>query len=573
MSSSPTAPSEKVDQQHLEKAHVEQFETRRYPPDFEAEVAKNHIPLRGRLLTAGLAFIAGTGFTLFGYDQGVMSSLLTGNQFEAQFPQVVVESSHPNHATLQSFIIAIYEVGCLAGALTNLVIGDPLGRRRTIALGGVIMAIGAILQTTSFSFAQLIVARIVTGFGNGMITSTVPTYHAECSPAASRGQLIMLEGCMIVFGVTWIDFGCYFMTNSSAQWRLPLALQLVFELIMICFIWFLPESPRWLVKHGRDAEAMAVISALEDKPFSDGEVQRTFHAIREAVAMEFPGLSDKKQSSFDVLKTQMKELLTNDRSQNFRRASIGIVCQMMQQLTGINLVTYYATILFQRLGLSDINSRIIASANGTEYFLASWIAYYFVERVHRRTLMLVGTIGQCITMALLAIMGAIDNGPANVFSAVLLFAFNTFFAIGWLGMGWLYPAELSGLRTRTAANALSTASNWTWNFVVVMVVGPSFNNINWGTYIVFAVLNALIVPGVYFFFPETGGRSLEDMDVVFAYAHIHNLDPVKVSLRKDIPPAGTPEADEILGVHPGLRRRASQGTSEDTDSSSEPKST
>ncbi|KAG2111415.1 general substrate transporter [Suillus cothurnatus] len=507
-----------------------------------ADIAAHAPLLRGRKLTAAVAFVAGTGFTLFGYDQGVMSSLLTGNQFEASFPEVVVEASHPDHATLQSFTIAIYEVGCLFGALSNLWVGDKLGRRRTIVVGGSIMIAGAILQTTAFSFPHLIVARIVTGYGNGLITSTVPTYHAELSPSAKRGRMIMMEGTLIVVGVTI----AFFVNWSSAQWRVPIALQLVFEIIMVTCIGFLPESPRWLVKRGRNAEAMAVISAMEDKPPIDPEVQRTYYGIREAVAVE-----TSSQGS-------LRELTTGGRSQNFRRTAIAITCQMMQQLTGINLVTFYATIVFQRLGLSDVNARITSVANGAEYVLASIATYYAIDYVGRRQLMLIGAIGQCIVMLLLAVLGYINNTPAQIVSVVLLFGFNTFFAFGWLGMAWLYCAEIAGLRTRAPTNALSTASNWTFNFVVVMLVGPAFNNISWRTYIVFAALNAAIVPVVYFFFPETGGRSLEDLDVVFALAYITGEDPVKVSLRKDVPLAGSREADEILGVSPGVQYHPSE---------------
>jgi len=514
-----------------------------------ADIAAHAPLLRGRKLTAAVAFVAGTGFTLFGYDQGVMSSLLTGNQFEASFPEVIVEASHPDHATLQSFTIAIYEVGCLFGALSNLWVGDKLGRRRTIVVGGSIMIAGAILQTTAFSFPHLIVARIVTGYGNGLITSTVPTYHAELSPSAKRGRMIMMEGTLIVVGVTiayLVDLALFFVNWSSAQWRVPIALQLVFEIIMVTCIGFLPESPRWLVKRGRNAEAMAVISAMEDKPPIDPEVQRTYYGIREAVAVE-----TSSQGS-------LRELTTGGRSQNFRRTAIAITCQMMQQLTGINLVTFYATIVFQRLGLSDVNARITSVANGAEYVLASIAAYYTIDYVGRRQLMLIGAIGQCIVMLLLAVLGYINNTPAQIVSVVLLFGFNTFFAFGWLGLAWLYCAEIAGLRTRAPTNALSTASNWTFNFVVVILVGPAFNNISWRTYIVFAVLNAAIVPVVYFFFPETGGRSLEDLDVVFALAYITGEDPVKVSLRKDVPLAGSREADEILGVSPGVQYHPSE---------------
>ncbi|KAG1727019.1 general substrate transporter [Suillus lakei] len=510
---------------------------------FDAEVASHALRLRGRKLTIAIAFVAGTGFTLFGYDQGVMSALLTAGQFEKVFPQVVVDSSHPNHATLQSFVVAIYEIGCLMGALSNLWVGDRLGRRRTIALGGCIMIIGAILQTTSYSYAQLVVA------------TDIPSYHAELSSAAKRGALILIEGSLITFGVM-ISFWA---SGSSAQWRVPIALQIVLALVMVFGIGFVVIR---LVKQNRNAEAMAIISALENKSPNDAEVQRTYHAIREAVAIEDFGTSSSLGDKQNLGRSPLRKLLVGGRSQHFRRASLGVINQCFQQITGINLITYYAaslTILFQRLGLSDVTSRLIAAANGTEYFLASLVAIFIIDRIGRRKLMLFGAVGQCITMILLAVLGSVRGTGAQIMSAVLLFVFNSFFAIGWLGMTWLYPAEIVGLEIRAPANALSTSSNWIFNFVVVMVTGPSFNNISWGTYIVFAALNAFIIPVVYFFFPETAGRSLEDMDVVFALAYNEGVSPVKVSLRKDVPLAGSPEADRILGVETVDRKVKTSG--------------
>ncbi|KAF9218149.1 hypothetical protein BS17DRAFT_314231 [Gyrodon lividus] len=170
--------------------------------DLELESEQYRYSLRGRNLVASVIFVAGTAFTLFGYDQGVMSALITSNQFEKVFPQVVVAGNNSNHAALQSFVVAVYEVGCLFGAIFALWIGDRLGRRRTIMLAGIIMMVGAILQATSYSYTQLVIARLVTGVGNGLNSSTVPSYHAECSPAKSRGALVLLEGCMNTFGVT-----------------------------------------------------------------------------------------------------------------------------------------------------------------------------------------------------------------------------------------------------------------------------------------------------------------------------------------------------------------------------------
>ncbi|CUA75921.1 Sugar transporter STL1 [Saccharomyces cerevisiae S288c] [Rhizoctonia solani] len=510
----------------------------------EEEIQKYQPRFRGAQLNGFLAFIAGTGFTLFGYDQGVLSALLTTESFMATFPQTSPTTGPPNHATLQSLLVAIYEIGCLIGALSNLWIGERLGRRRTIAFGGIIMIIGAILQATSFSYAQMLVARVITGLGNGLNTSTVPAYHAECAAPEKRGYLIMIEGSLITFGIMvsyWIDFGFFFVKNSSAQWRAPVALQIVFALVMIIGVEFLPDSPRWLVNQGRHAEALAVIAALEDKPHNHPDVQRTFLAIREAALAEHT-LFEKGESQ---PKSNLGELLHGGRSQNFRRATLGIVIQAFQQITGINLITYYATLLFERLG--------------TEYFLASLIAIWLIEKVGRRKLMIFGAVGQTCTMILLAVLGSIDKSSTNIVSAVLLFVFNSFFAVGWLGMTWLYPAEITPLRIRQPANALSTASNWAFNFMVVMVTGPSFQNIGYHTYTVFACLNAFIIPIVYLYFPETAGKSLEDMDVVFAQAYNEGVSPVSVSLRKDLPAAGSPEADEILGF--GIRQRRNNSDS------------
>lgn len=164
-------------------------------------------------------------------------------------------------------------------------------------------------------------------------------------------------------------------------------------------------------------------------------------------------------------------------------------------------------------------SRLLAAANGTEYFLAGLIAIPLIERVGRRKLMLFGAFGHMSSMIILAgssSTAVIDDLGAprlntlyGVLATVFRFGFNTFFAIGWLGMTWLYPAEITNLRIRIQANALSTCSNWLSNFLIVMVTPPAFANLQYNTYTIFAVFSAALLPAVYFFFPEPKGRSLE----------------------------------------------------------------
>ncbi|ODN88840.1 sugar transporter [Cryptococcus wingfieldii CBS 7118] len=524
----------------------------------DIDAARNVRPsaIRGKWLTWMVTFVAGTGFTLFGYDQGVMSGLLTLESFENQFPETAGGFEGSTTATLQSLLVAIYEIGCMVGALSNIWVGDRLGRRHTIALGGFIMLIGSILQTAAVNYAMMLVARVITGLGNGLLTSTVPAYQSECSKAHRRGQLVLAEGSLVTFGIMisyWVDLG-FFYTTGSISWRFPIALQLVFIIVMIvCMYCFrLPESPRWLAAKGKYPEALAVLAALDNTSVDDPAVITIFHGITDAIAAEQVG-----EFSF-------KEIFSGGKTQNFRRTMLGVVAQCYQQICGINLITYYLTSVLSGLGLSDEMSRVISGVNGTCYFLTSLIAIAIIERAGRRSLMLWMALAQCATMAVLAGIynkAQDQNKAAQVVSVLMLFLFNTWFSIGFLGITWLYPAEVTPLRIRAPANALSTASNWIFNFMVVMATGPMFANIGLGTYAFFAAMNGVVVfPGLYFFFPETKRYSLEDLDIIFAKAYVEGLDPVKVSLHPEtVPKAGSREAEEILGRNVDGRVKSRKG--------------
>lgn len=439
-----------------------------------------------------------------------MSGLLTLPAFEKHFPNTVTEAGfqgQSNAATLQAFMVAIYELGCLAGALSNLRVGDKLGRRHTISLGGLIMIVGAILQTASVDYAMMLVARVVTGVGNGLLTSTVPAYQSECAKPHRRGQLVLFEGSLITFGIMisyWLNVGFYFVP-TSATWRFPLAFQIVFAVIMIVtmYVGRLPESPRFLVANGQHEEAVAVLAALDGTSVYEPEVQEIYQGIVDAVHLE-------EGSGF-----KLSDLLHNGKSQNFRRTLLGILAQCFQQISGINLITYYLTSVLTGMGLGPVMARVISGVNGTCYFLTSLIALWMIESLGRRPLMLWTALAQAGTMAILAGLYNITNEgnkAAQGISVLMLFLFNTWFSLGWLGMTWLYPAEVTPLRIRAPANALSTASNWLFNFMVVMATAPMFNSIKWGTYAFFACCNALIIfPVVYVFFPETKKYSLEEL--------------------------------------------------------------
>lgn len=320
----------------------------------------------------------------------------------------------------------------------------------------------------------------------------------------------MIEGALIIFGLAlayWMDFAFYFI-HDQVNWRFPIAFQCVFAGILIAFILKLPESPRWLIKKGRIEEAKFIFAALDDVP-EDGIYVQTQVA-------EVVGTLSQEQGARVALKT----MCTNDKKKHFHRAMLAIWSQAMQQLSGTNLITYYATSIYEdSIGLSAVNARVVGACQNTAYLFVACIAIFVIERVGRRKLLLVGSVGQASSMAILAgtvYLANKGNGQAGIAAAMFIFIFNAFFGIGWLGIPWLYPAEIVSLDIRAPVNGLSTATDWVLNFMVVMITPIAFNSIGVYTYAIFAAMNLLMFFVVYFLYPETSHRSLEEIDVIFA---------------------------------------------------------
>jgi hypothetical protein len=165
------------------------------------------------------------------------------------------------------------------------------------------------------------------------------------------------------------------------------------------------------------------------------------------------------------------------------------------------------------------------------YAAFATVSWFIIERAGRRKLFLWGTVGQCLSMVLVfaCLIPNHGMGPSSKGAGVGLFTYIAAFGATWLPLPWLYPAEINPLRTRARANAVSTCSNWLFNFLIVMVTPVMIANIRWGTYLFFAVVNACFIPIIYFFYPETKKRSLEEIDLIFAKGYLENISYVKAS--------------------------------------------
>ncbi|WFD32791.1 hypothetical protein MSPP1_003842 [Malassezia sp. CBS 17886] len=502
--------------------------------------------IRGTSLTCLIAFVCGCGFLLFGYDQGVMSALIEEPMLASTMPQIAKYEIPPFDKdpmagpvplypdqfdpNVQGAIVGCYELGALIGSLFVLWKGDQLGRRTCVMIGSSIMIIGTIVMVAHDTLAPFTVGRVIAGVGNGLDTATIPMLQSELSKAKNRGFLVFVEGALLAGGVMisyWIDFGFYFLRFNSVQWRFPIAFQAFFAIVLFCGVFFIPESPRWLVKKGHSKQARAVLARVYDLSEDDYEVVQEMRYLEESI----------HRQETEMGKFSMREILSCGPNQNLYRTLLGCCSQMFQQLTGINNLTYYANSVFQMVQpptgnscgvephcVPDLSSRLLVCGSGVLYFLAATVAVFVIDVAGRRKLMMSCALGMAICFAIMSGMiwkvqqltgMGMDAGVYGQVASAFIYLYFIPWSIGWLGMTWLYPPEITPIRIRAPASALSTCTNWIWNFTVVMISPPAFKNLKNHTFTMFGAFNIMFIPFVYMFFPETKRRGLEEMDLFF----------------------------------------------------------
>ncbi|KAF1968480.1 general substrate transporter [Bimuria novae-zelandiae CBS 107.79] len=468
----------------------------------------------GSLRLAQLFLVVLPAFVLFGYNQSGVGGLLSLRDWNDHFPQIdtvdATGANKSNKSTVQGAVVSTFTIGALFGALSCSWVGDVLGRRKTTFVAAILTLIGEILQCTSFHLAQFIVGRFILGWGVGMLSTTVPVWQSECASTANRGKHVVLDGCFISLGFTleaWINLGFYEQNNLPLQWRLPLAIPCLISLVLIAAVFSIPESPRWLCNKNRFEEAKESLARFKGTSPVDPEVVSEIGGIE--LALEDTGRSAAKLS----------DIFTNGKDRLFYRFSLCIFLQFLQQMCGSNLISTYSTIIFQDgLGMDGETSRILSGGALTWKFLSCFVAFFTIDRFGRRKLFMFSGAGMASCMLALAVAGSFptSNRSAQIASAFFVFLFNFFIPIGFLGANFLYCAEVAPTRLRVAMSGISTANHWLWNFVINMATPVAIETIGWQYYLVFLCISATIIPMVWFFYPETMGRSLEELEMMFS---------------------------------------------------------
>ncbi|RAK97956.1 general substrate transporter [Aspergillus ibericus CBS 121593] len=460
---------------------------------------------RGDLLTIWVTICCASAMTLYGYDQAVFSGVI----ITEDFLQVMDQPS----ANMTGTITSLYDLGCFFGAVSGTVFGSILGRKKSVIGGTVVMMIGAILQISAYLVPQTIVGRLVAGLGNGLNTATVPVWQSESAKPSWRGKLVVFGLVVNVAGfciANWVDFGFSYL-SGGISWRFPLALQLLFGIIILATAPWLPESPRWLISQDRIEEATQTLADVH------GDNATPVHP---AVLNAYRAERDNAVTWGDLLRNR-----TGDGGRGtLRRFCLGLGTQIIVQLSGVNATSYYLpTVLTASVGLPDKLARLLTAVNGIHYTFFSYLGMMLIDKWGRRGAMLFGTIGCACCYLALAILIWVGDSTTNSFrnhnygaaSVSMIFLYYAYFGTGWQGTAWLYNTEINSLHMRMKGASASVAAQWAINYMVVQVTPVGIQNLGWKFYLIWVFFNWASIPIIYCFYPETANRRLEDIDTVF----------------------------------------------------------
>ncbi|CAM1507732.1 Fc.00g045800.m01.CDS01 [Cosmosporella sp. VM-42] len=472
------------------------------------------------------ASFSAIGGLLFGYDQGVISVTLVMDEFLNRFPEVSESASGAGF--YKGLMTAMITLGAFVGAFNQGWIADAYSRKYSIMFAVVVFTIGSALQTASVNYTMLVVARLIGGIGIGMLSMVVPLYISEISPPEIRGTLLVFEELSIVLGIVvafWITYGTQFI-DSNWSWQLPFLIQIIPGLCLGFGAILLPFSPRWLASKGRDDEALANLSKLRQLSDSDARVQKEWMDIiaesrfqQGILAHRHPKLMGGRQ--IEKLKLELISWTDCLKTGCWRRTHVGAGLMFFQQFTGINALIYYSPTLFGTMGLDHKMQLIMSGVLNVTQLIGVLSSLWTLDRFGRRKILISGSLTMFLAHSVIAVLVGkfSDSWPTHKAegwtSVAFLFFYMLAFGASWGPVPWAMPSEIFPSSLRAKGVAISTCSNWINNFIIGLITPPLVQNTGFGAYVFFAAFCFLSAVWTFYFVPETNGKTLEEMDIVF----------------------------------------------------------
>lgn len=428
----------------------------------------------------GIAAIAGL---LFGFDTGIISGAL-----------LFIQQNFTLTNEGKEMIVSSVLLGAMLGALSSGRLTDTLGRKKIMLVISGLFIFGTLIATFATNIQLLIFGRFFIGIAIGIGSYTAPLYIAEIVPTKMRGGLVSLNQLAITIGIMCSFLINYAFSATEGSWRLMFAIGIIPAILLGIGMWFLPESPRWLVKQGKNAQALTILTALRGTT----SVQDELHEI---------------QSSLKVKEAKFTEVFSK---WILPVLFLGIMLGFLQQVTGINTIIYYAPSIFQLAGFQNISSTLLATIGiSVVNVLSTIFAIYYLDKVGRRPLLLTGIVGMGICLATLSLTfhAGINTESLRWIAMACTFIYIICFAFSLGAMLWLLVAEIFPLEVRGAAMSIAVFSCWFWNFAVSSTFLTLLNKIGpTETFMLYAFMCLFGFVFCYSKVPDTKGVSLEQIE-------------------------------------------------------------
>ncbi|KAG8365762.1 hypothetical protein BUALT_Bualt17G0005600 [Buddleja alternifolia] len=460
--------------------------------------------------------VAATGGLIFGYDIGISGGVTSMNEFlEKFFPAVYAKQKDASgresqYCKFENHILTLFTSSLYLAALVASFFASAttqrFGRKISMTLGGSIFLIGAILNGAAVNVEMLIIGRLLLGVGIGYANQSVPVYLSEMAPAKLRGAMnIGFQMCTTIgiFAANLVNYGTSKMKENG--WRVSLALAAAPALIMTIGAIFLPDTPNSMIQRGQADEAKSMLKKIRGT---------------EAVDAEYNDMLEASEAS-KLVKQPWKTIMERK-----YRPQLVITCLIpfFQQLTGINVIMFYAPVLFKTLGFGDDASLMSAVVTGLVNVFATIVSIFTVDKFGRRALFLEGGIQMLICQigvgSLIASVfgisgeGHFSGAKGNLALALICF-YVAAFAWSWGPLGWLVPSEIHPMETRSAGQSMNVSINMFFTFVIGQLFLSMLCHLKFGLFFFFGGWVLIMTLFVYFFLPETKNMPIEEMNRVW----------------------------------------------------------
>lgn len=455
------------------------------------------------------------------YDTGTIAGILEMPYWQRTFSTGFRDTSgnldvSPSQSAA---IVSILSAGTFFGALSSPFMADTIGRRWALFASCWVFNLGVVLQTASTGIPLFLAGRFFAGFGVGLISAMIPLYQSETAPKWIRGFIVGAYQLAITIGLLLAAV----VNNSSkdrddtGSYRIPIAVQFAWSLVLIIGLLFLPETPRFLIKKNRMDKAARALGRLRRLPADHPAVVDELAEIKANHDYE---VSIGKASYIDCFRPPI-----------LKRQFTGMAVQALQQLTGINFIFYYGTKYFQNSGVN--NPFVIQMITSSINVVSTLPGIYAIDKWGRRPLLFWGAIGMCVSQFLVAMLGTlttsqdasgniiVENVAAQKAGIAFICMFIFFFASTWGPLGWVVCSEIFPLKTRARSLSMTTATNWLFNWAIAYSTpyltdyGPGYANLQSKIFFIWFGCCFICIAFVWFFIYETKGLTLEEVDELY----------------------------------------------------------